>query len=251
MTNKLALVVAVVLGVMSILLIKLYVDKVKGEVAATQQQTEVLIAARDIKEGEQLEAKDVDKLRLPRVATDSLKKSNIENPEAIVGARAREDIKMGQILQTYHFRAKILRGATVPLTIDREMRAVTIAVTPVTGVGGLLRPGDFVDVVTYLELKPDSGGPMTHVARSVVKRALVLACDFYTDPHAERPVTDYQTVTIQVKPVEASKIILIQGKGMYIQLVRMDDKAVESPGWDAYTPDMLYKEIEEEIKRPR
>jgi pilus assembly protein CpaB len=248
-TNKLALVVAVILGVMSIVLIKLYVDRIKGEAEAKTQQAEVLIAARDIKQGETLEAKDVDRLKLPRPAIDAFKKSNIENPDAVTGARATQDIKMGQVLQTYHFSAPGRRSA--PIQIEREMRAVSIAVTPVTGVGGLIRPGDFVDVVTFMEIKPDTGGQQVHVARTLVKRALVLACDSFTDPHAERPLTDYQTVTLQLKPADVNKVILVQGRGMYVQLVRMDDKAVEAPTWDAYTPDMLYKEIEDEIKKPR
>src|SRR5438046_2999508 len=114
------------MGIMSILLIKFYVDKIKGEAEAKQQQAEVFIAARDVKSGESLDDKDIDVIKLPRVAVETFKKSNIKNKSAIVGARAVDDIQMGQALQTYHFHTKTRKS---PLVIDREMRAVTIPVT--------------------------------------------------------------------------------------------------------------------------
>jgi pilus assembly protein CpaB len=245
-TNKLALVVAVVLGVLSILGIKLYVDKIKNEVEQKTQMGEVLVAGRDLRQGEVLDVKDLERLKLPRIAIDAYKRTNIENADTVIGAKTTTEIRQGQVLQTYHFAQK-QTGRTMG-QIGTDWRAVTVPVTPITGLCGLLRPGDFVDVIVCFELKAEHGSAI-QFTRTLVKKCLVLATDSHTDPNAESRLVDYATVTLKLRSNDVNKVVFAVGRQQHIQLAKLDDTSAEAGTWDAVSPDMMYEEVAPELKK--
>lgn len=247
MTNKLALIVAVVLGVLSIVGIKLYVDKIKFQAERDQQIAEVLVAARDIRPGETLDVKDLERLKLPQIAIQAYKRTNIENADTIVGAKTTQEIRQGQVLQTYHFSQKT--GPKGIMQVGTDWRAVAVPVTPITGISGLLRPGDYVDVIVCFELKPDHGGNSIQFTRTLVKKVLILATDSHTDPNAESRLLDYATVTLRLRSPDAAKVVFAVGRQQHLQLAKLDDTSAESQTWDAVSPDMMYSEVEPELKK--
>jgi Flp pilus assembly protein CpaB len=132
--------------------------------------------------------------------------------------------------------------------LEKENRAVTIQISPHTGVGKLIRPGNRVDIMVaakYEKDQPGGAGPRGYVeVKTVFQNVLVLATgkavvhsvptrvnravlssleaefeaqrrkDLYQtgiDPSTTaRPDDNYNTITVQLPLAEAEKLILIQ-----------------------------------------
>jgi pilus assembly protein CpaB len=94
------------------------------------------------------------------------------------------------------------------------MKAVTIRVNDVEGVGGFVLPGDRVDVVLTRQL--EKGSATTEV---VLQNAKVLAVDQIADDRAAK-ATVAKSVTLEVETVEAQKVWLASSVGNLSLLLR-------------------------------
>lgn len=81
------------------------------------------------------------------------------DPEAVTGARVWRDIEAGEMLRPGHLR----QGSDLATTLLAEERAIAVAVDEVVGIGGLLAPGDSVDVLLYLRESPQDQIPSAQV----------------------------------------------------------------------------------------
>ena len=124
-------------------------------------------------------------------------------------------------------------------TVTQKYRAVTIGVDQIKGVAGLIKPGDYVDVVgTFAvdDLTARTGGRGANAAPAgwkgandagrvtktvyILQAAHVLAIDnrtFEVD-YGETRKSPYRTVTLQVNPDDALRLIDATDKGK-VQLI--------------------------------
>ncbi|HET7850429.1 MAG TPA: Flp pilus assembly protein CpaB [Pseudolabrys sp.] len=109
--------------------------------------------------------------------------------------------------------------ATLSALVRPGMRAVTIRVNDVEGVGGFVLPGDRVDVVLTRQI--EKGQASTEV---VLQNARVLAVDQSADERAAK-ATVAKSVTLEVDTVDAQKVWLASSVGSLSLLLR---KAGES-----------------------
>ncbi|HEX5507785.1 MAG TPA: Flp pilus assembly protein CpaB [Pseudolabrys sp.] len=109
--------------------------------------------------------------------------------------------------------------ATLSALVRPGMRAVTIRVNDVEGVGGFVLPGDRVDVVLTRQL--EKGSASTEV---VLQNARVLAVDQSADERAAK-ASVAKSVTLEVDTVDAQKVWLASSVGSLSLLLR---KAGES-----------------------
>jgi pilus assembly protein CpaB len=109
--------------------------------------------------------------------------------------------------------------ATLSALVRPSMKAVTIRVNDVEGVGGFVLPGDHVDVVLTRQI--DKGQASTNV---VLQNVRVLATDQSADERASKP-TVAKSVTLEVTTLEAQKVWLASSVGSLSLLLR---KAGES-----------------------
>jgi pilus assembly protein CpaB len=97
------------------------------------------------------------------------------------------------------------------------MRAVTVPVTAMTGVGGFIFPGDRVDLVLSQEIPANDDGAPLRAAETMVRNLRVLATDQTTekttDENGKTVVTEFRTVTLEVTPKIAEKIAVGQTFG--------------------------------------
>lgn len=97
------------------------------------------------------------------------------------------------------------------------MRAVTVPVTAMTGVGGFVFPGDRVDLVLTQEVQGQDGGTGLKTAETVLRNLRVLATDqsteTTTDENGKTVVTEFRTVTLEVTPKIAEKVAVAQTIG--------------------------------------
>jgi pilus assembly protein CpaB len=104
--------------------------------------------------------------------------------------------------------------ATLSAVIQDGMRAVTVRVNDVEGVGGFVLPGDHVDVLLTRQAERTNG--MNDV---VIQNARVLAVDQLADDAADRP-TVVKAVTVEVDTVGAQKIALAASLGNLSLMLR-------------------------------
>jgi pilus assembly protein CpaB len=104
--------------------------------------------------------------------------------------------------------------ATLSALVKPGMKAVTIRVNDVEGVGGFVLPGDRVDVV--LTRTVDKGSATTEV---VLQDARVLAVDQKADDRAAKAAVA-KSVTLEVTTVQAQKVWLAASVGNLSLLLR-------------------------------
>ena len=112
--------------------------------------------------------------------------------------------------------------ATLSALVHKGMKAVTIRVNDVEGVGGFVLPGDHVDVVLTRQLA--KGSATTQV---VLQDARVLAVDQIADERAVK-ATVAKSVTLEVNTVEAQKLWLAASVGNLSLLLRKAGETAEA-----------------------
>jgi pilus assembly protein CpaB len=112
--------------------------------------------------------------------------------------------------------------ATLSALVKPGMKAVTIRVNDVEGVGGFVLPGDHVDVVLTRQI--DKGQATTAV---VLQNARVLAVDQSADERSNKPSVA-KSVTLEVKTVEAQKVWLASTVGSLSLLLRKAGESAET-----------------------
>lgn len=104
--------------------------------------------------------------------------------------------------------------ATLSALVKPGMKAVTVRVNDVEGVGGFVLPGDRVDVVLTRQI--DKGSAATQV---VLQNTRVLAVDQIADDRAAKAAVA-KSVTLEVSTVEAQKVWLAASVGSLSLLLR-------------------------------
>jgi pilus assembly protein CpaB len=125
------------------------------------------------------------------------------------------------------------RRATLSALVKPGMKAVTIRVNDVEGVGGFVLPGDHVDVVLTRQI--DKGQASSEV---VLQDTRVLAVDQSADERANKAAVA-KSVTLEVSIVQAQKLWLASSVGSLSLLLR---KAGETT--DAKTRTITLKDLE-------
>jgi len=111
--------------------------------------------------------------------------------------------------------------ATLSALVKPGMKAVTIRVNDVEGVGGFVLPGDHVDIVLTRQL--EKGSATTQV---VLQNTRVLAVDQTADDRAAK-ATVAKSVTLEVDTVDAQKLWLASSVGSLSLLLRKAGETAE------------------------
>lgn len=111
--------------------------------------------------------------------------------------------------------------ATLSALVKPGMKAVTIRVNDVEGVGGFVLPGDHVDVVLTRTI--DKGQATTDV---VLQNTRVLAIDQVADERAAK-ATVAKSVTLEVSTINAQKLWLAASVGSLSLLLRKAGETTE------------------------
>jgi pilus assembly protein CpaB len=184
------------------------------------QVANVMIAARDITIGQTLASEDVKWQSWPAESVSDYFFVKSEDQDAIagiVGSASRVAMRKGEPLST----EKIidLNGSGVMASLLRTgMRAVAVPISDVTGAGGFILPGDYVDLmltrqIVIEELNPQTGEidrTTTHnQTDTVLETVRVLAIDQRLGDTNENGATAVgNTATVELLPEQAELIAL-------------------------------------------
>ncbi|RMG06957.1 MAG: Flp pilus assembly protein CpaB [Planctomycetota bacterium] len=248
MTNKLALFVAVALGILSILSLNAYVDKIKlGQEVRLEKMT-VMVAARDIAEGQIFTEDDIETAQFPRsVIEQALRNTWVNDKSTILGTRTKARIKQGQILLTSHFQTRVRKDAE--LRFGKDQRAISIPISRTGGLVGMLKPQDTIDIIVSMSIK-DPAGRQVQVTHTLLQGVQILATDSVTSAFSAG-VGAYSTITVALSPRDCNRLLFALSQGAMIQCALTQEGTTPYKGSVPVIADDLYREIAGELGRWR
>ena len=156
-TNRLILLIGVLLAVVAFVGIIVVFNNQSGSTAERPRTTtDVVVATRDIALGEQITKDSIGTKPVPK---DEVTPDEFIDTGKVIGQVARQSILNGATLVTSMFT-----GSGSPLVasdLPAGMRAMAVRVDAVTGVGTLILPGDRVDVIVTVAITPVAITPAT------------------------------------------------------------------------------------------
>ncbi|MDO8661634.1 MAG: Flp pilus assembly protein CpaB [Candidatus Omnitrophota bacterium] len=230
--QKLILISGIALGLVVVVMVKMYLDQqqqavreqAKKAIANMQvNQTAVLIAKQDIPKGSMIESAPLDTSVVPN---KFVQPQAVTSLSRISGMITVADISQGeQVTLTKLATSKQAGGDLAGLT-PAGKRAISIAVDNLSSLAGMIKPGDYVDVIATLQIPMQNaeGQQGSQIAvLSLFQNVLVLAMGQNTGgPVASRGRGETvettgggvaPLVTLALTPQEASFAAFVQEQG--------------------------------------
>jgi pilus assembly protein CpaB len=258
--GKGVLALSLVLGVATSYMVYNYVDQA-GQAAKPVEKVPVVTAAKDIPARTTITS---DMLRVSEVPVDLKLPAAVVAPTDVTGKVTKLPISQGEeVLSSKVFGDREESG--LAFVVPDGKRAVAVSVNEVVGSGGMIVPGDFVDVVCVLDTDqkttdPKFGvDPTTHAqiksisqyilqnvevlaiaqqlegdappSSTADKAAQAVAPSDKSQPAKQQPVVqpNARTATLAVAPEDAEKLVLAEIKGQLRLVLRAhgDDSTIK------------------------
>ena len=192
-------------------------------------RTSILIAARPLRAGALIRAED---LGTTEVVTTSLRADAVlataDNRTGLAGAMLRNSFALGEELRSGSMLKPGDRGFLAAV-LTPGTRAVSVAVDAVLGVGGLIWPGDHVDMLLTQAIE-DTGvsAGRRFAGETVLSDLRIVAVDRTIIQGAVNDITDNaqnsnataRTVTVEVTPEQAEHVAVAGRMGRISLSVR-------------------------------
>lgn len=238
MQRRLALIIGVVLSLVAIFMIKLYTDQQKGlyQQAAAKQlaqerasQSAVLVAKQDLPKGSFI---DNTMLEVAIIPNQYVQPNAVDSLDRIAGMVAAVPIAKGeQISLSKLTSSQQATGGSLAMVTPIGKRAVSISVDNIASLAGMVRPGDYVDVVGMIPTAMDpTGKEVKQVSMMpLFQNVLILAVGQDLGGIAqeaggrykkEEPRAPSPIVTLALSPQEASLIAFVQEQGKIRLILR-------------------------------
>ena len=203
-----------------------YLQKEINNVRAVQPQ-KIVVAATEIPIGTIISERQLKVTSWPK---DSIPPGSAQFPESVVSRVAVRAINRGDAVTEQKLKPKSATPGAGFMTyvVPQGHRAVTVAVNEVAGVAGFLTPNDRVDVIVTT---PIPNNDKESVSKIMLENVPILATGQVTDQKAGKPVI-VPTVTLDLLPEDAEKLVLSAAKGSLQLLLRniADSTQVKSKG---------------------
>lgn len=229
MKNGIALVVALILGILGFATMYVVMSRPVGAQGGGEQKVvkRVIVAKKDLRSGAKLDAESIDVKEIPveystGVHIDESEKATfLGRPLRMSVAQGEPILKIALELGQAGAAQEIEAHLTGP---DRY--AISLALDEPGSVAGLIKPNQRVDVIGSFDLKlkeilpqgakaPSGGGDTISRTVMLAQNRQILAVDVKTERRFEgdpREVTKH-VVTLAVTPEEAMAIAALQWKG--------------------------------------
>ena len=226
--NKTRILIAVGVAAILALLASVGTYKFLSESEKARLQTAgIVVAVVDIPLASTINTNQVNVVPWPK---ENLPKDAISDPKKVLGRVARREFVVGEpIVESKLVPADIAPG-NLSLKVPAGMRAFTIPVNEVVGVGGFIIPDSRVDVVLTTSSASQGG---QQISKFVLEDLRVLAVGQTIEQKDNKPIT-VPTITVAVTPEDAEKLALaiLDGKINLVLRNFMDNAVVTTAGMD-------------------
>lgn len=229
---------AIFIGLIAVYLANSYfsgVEQSQVQQAEENRMARIVVATQDLQFGTALTPTN---LRITNWPANSVPQGAfISIEEATRGGRvALRPIAIGEPILSSKVSGEGGR-AVLSAILPQDLRAVTIPVDPVSGVGGFVRAGDVVDVMLTRQIPGDGATAQDRMTNVVLENVLVLAIDQTADEKQTEPAVG-KTATVQTDLFGAQKLTLARQVGtLSLALRNVENQSVG--GTETVTPSDL------------
>lgn len=223
---KFVFILAIGFGLITAFLVLNYLQDVKEALDDTDY-VEIVVANQDIPEKSIITASMVTLKKIPLQymhPQETTNKNDIVDKILLVPVTAGESILKNQVLDKKDSKEGLA------YMIPKGKRALTVAVDEVSGVSGLIQPGDRVDVISTVVIGEREPKPYTLV---VLQDIQVLAVGKAMDkkPEVKTNQSETKTVTLAVTLSEAKPLMMASQRGVIRLMLRspIDDSKGYTP----------------------
>ncbi|MGE0562990.1 MAG: Flp pilus assembly protein CpaB [Pseudolabrys sp.] len=218
---------AVVFGLLAVFIARIWLDgqanlRAQHDVAPKRVATQtIVVAAQPLRFGSEVKAEMLKEIEWPATTLPAGAFAKVSD---LLGNGRR--LVLSPVEPNEPVLAVKVTGpgerATLSALVRPGMKAVTVRVNDVEGVGGFVLPGDHVDVVLTRQIEKGSA-----TAEVVLQNARVLAVDQIADQRAAK-ATVAKSVTLEVDTLDAQKIWLASSVGSLSLLLRKAGETAEN-----------------------
>ena len=225
MRQKILMLAAVFFGVLAFIFTYQQIKQERSKIMNSAVRVRLIRMKADVPEGDKLMEADIEMYEAMRFANAAANTLEIpwDRRSDVVGSPLRSMVRKGDILTWRDFKQVFTKDRSgLPAQTRSGWRAISIPVSQVTSVSGLIRPNNFVDVIGTFHF-PDTKGDasLDTVTMTILQRVKVLATGAYigyaqqngAQPNASAAGRSYSTVTLELTPKEVEMIIFAQQKG--------------------------------------
>lgn len=211
MRSKIILFLALIMGIVTTVLFFNYMKELDTEAAMTENMIEVVVAATDIKENQQISG---DMLTVKQIPEVGLHPDAVTDPSQVIGKFTTSYIKNGEILLTHRLKSVKEETLFVSRKIRDGFRAVSVGVNFVQSVSNLIEPEDTVDVI-FSEVDQLPDGNINVDTEQILSGARVLAVGrkLIAPTEHQEGYAEYTSVTLELKPEDAVKLVNASERG--------------------------------------
>lgn len=211
------LVIALVLAIGVAFLTRFFLERKeeakKEPITQQQQVAQVLIAGKNLQEGDKIKSGDLIWQKWPldtvnsNYITPQVLNSLSMTLESLTGSVVRETFLQGEPILIKGFIKQGERSILSAIVAPGK-RAISIDVTPTTASSGLVTPGDIVDIVlSYTSTTTPEGEPKTARSKTILEGIKVLAIDANLTTSEGKINASPRVATLEVTPEQAQILV--------------------------------------------
>ncbi|NTW05631.1 MAG: Flp pilus assembly protein CpaB [Peptococcaceae bacterium] len=209
--RMIVLFISLLLGLAASYSAYIYIQKLENTYNSSDNFVEVAIAKEKISARQVISKEMIYFKKIPANYTGS---GIISKTENILGKITKSEIFPGeQILESNLFQ-KTGTDKGLSVLIDEGYRAMTISVDEISGLFGMIRPGDYIDILATIQVEKSD------ITSTLVQNIKVLAVNSSLDAQKNTPAneTSSKAITVLLDPSQAQHVALASQKGK-IQLI--------------------------------
>lgn len=187
------------------------------------EMTDVLVAARNIPIGDKLNPDRLEWAQWPSSARSERMITRAAEPNAmadLASAIARSAIFQGEPVT----KQKLVlpgQGGFMAAILPEGMRAISVRISPESGAGGFILPGDRVDVILTRKIDSPTDTTGTQVSEPVLNNVRVLAIDqTFRENEGGEQVAVGKTATLELSPAQTRVLALAESSGQLTLALR-------------------------------
>ena len=218
-TNRALILLGLFLGLVSAALVVVYLSKANdsgGGNVSGGAATPVVVASQGVPAGTRVTE---DMVTLKSISSEAILPDVFLKTKDVVGQVTRVPLVAGeQVIPSKvtptGFEIANVENPALAYVVPEGMRGVSVEVSSVIGASGLIRPGDYVDVILTVKTSTEGETGGNQIAKTILQNALVLSIDQTvahpvagddgsSSPPAEDGTSnaDASSVTLAVSPV--------------------------------------------------
>lgn len=203
------------MGIIATGLVYLYLAKVEAVSQQIEPTKKVVVAKVTIQPKTKITEEMIE---LKALKTSTIPSSSYIKPEEVIGQVVKETIYVNEPIVHERLADEAYQKAHLAYSIPKGYRALTLQYNPVMGIGGLVEPGDYVDIIgTYTA---ETNPTQKDISKMILQNVLVLAVGEKTDNLEGQEKKEIQTITIAITPKDAEKVTFTEEKASVRLMLR-------------------------------